>query len=291
MSNKYYSIISIIGLSNVGKSYIFNKLLNKYRSIVNNKTQFTRRLIIEKLYIKNKIILLIDTPGYFFKTKYELHNIMLNYIKKSISISNILLYVTINNYNIFKKDLKFIYKYKKEFLKKKMLLIIFNNNINKKIYNFYIKFFNRNNIIIINYNEINIYDKLIKKIYNLINNEEKIYNNISFNLNKNKFFISEIIRDYIYKIYNKEIPYSCEIQIEDYILKGEKIYIYSIIYLEKISQKKILIGSYGKSINLLSLLIRKRIKRIYNINNVYIKFIFKIKKWKNNKNYLKLFVY
>ncbi|WGH25372.1 MAG: GTPase Era [Candidatus Shikimatogenerans bostrichidophilus] len=289
--NKFNSIISIIGLSNVGKSFLFNKILNNYKSIINKKFQFTRKLIIDILHIKNKKNLLIDTPGFLFKKKYKLHFFMLKCIKESINLSNIILYVTQNKQILLKKDIYFLSKYKNNLKNKKKFLIIFNNNNKTKIDLLYLKFFKIDNIIIIPNNKKKIYKNLIKKIYKYINKKKiysSFYNDYLYNEN---FFISEIIRGYIYKIYKKEIPYSSEIYINKMLKDKDYVYINSLIYLEKKSQKKIFIGYKGKNINLLSYLIRKKIKIIYNVKKVYIKFNIFIIKWKNNNKYLKLFQY
>ncbi|WGH25185.1 MAG: GTPase Era [Candidatus Shikimatogenerans bostrichidophilus] len=289
--NKFNSIISIIGLSNVGKSFLFNKILNNYKSIINKKIHFTRKLIIDILPIKETTNLLIDTPGFLFKRKYKLHFFMLKIIKKSINLSNIILYVTQNKKRYLKKDIYFISKYKEQLKNKTKFLIVFNNTNKKKINLLYLKFFKIDNIIIIPNNKKHIYKELIKTIYKKIN-KNKIYSDFYYdNLYNQTFFISEIIRGYIYKIYKKEIPYSSEIYINKILKNKNYIYIDSLVYLEKKSQKKIFIGYRGKNINLLSYLIRKKIKKIYHIKKVYIKFDFFIIKWKNNNKYLKLFQY
>ncbi|MDH3004193.1 MAG: hypothetical protein NHG00_00005, partial [Candidatus Shikimatogenerans sp. JK-2022] len=105
------------------------------------------------------------------------------------------------------------------------------------------------------------------------------------------YYLSDIIRSYIYNIYNKEIPYSCEIYINNIYIINYIYNIYITIYLERISQKIIFIGYKGNKINYLSNLIKNKFKKIYNIKNIYLKFNFVIIKWKNNKNYLKMLGY
>ncbi|WGH25735.1 MAG: GTPase Era [Candidatus Shikimatogenerans bostrichidophilus] len=287
---KYYnSIISIIGFSNVGKSFLFNKILNKKISIVNKKIQYTRKIIVYDFILNEKKILLIDNPGFIFKKKKYIYKIINQYIYESINISNIILYVTINNKYYLNKD-KFFFYFKKK-IKKNIILIIFNKK--KKIDNFYLKLFIKKNII--NINNINSFFKkknnlLINRINKLTKKKKILFNykyNITYGL---KFNICEIIRNNVYKIYKKEIPYSSEIIIEKFLNLKNKLIIYCIIYLEKISQKKILIGKNGKNINKLSLYSRKYIKKIYK-KKIYIDFIIKIIKWKNNYKYLKFFGY
>ncbi|MDH3004410.1 MAG: 50S ribosome-binding GTPase [Candidatus Shikimatogenerans sp. JK-2022] len=287
MKIKYYNIISLIGISNVGKSYIFNKFFNKKISFTNKKKQFTRQLIINELYINKKKNLIIDTPGYLFKKKYKLHKYMLDLIFKSIYYSNIIIYITINENKYLFKDKKILNKEIKNYINKKKIFLIIYNKKNKKINNFYIKKFNKNILII--KNNINFNKKLNLVLNNLINKKKnkKIYF-IKYNYN-NFFYLNELIRYYIYNIYFKEIPYSIYVNINKIIKKKNKYYIYILIYIERISQKKIFIGLKGKNINLLSYLVRQHIKKIYNINLLYLNFTFKILKWKNNNNIIKIF--
>ncbi|WGH25001.1 MAG: 50S ribosome-binding GTPase [Candidatus Shikimatogenerans bostrichidophilus] len=279
---KYCNIISIIGLSNAGKSYLFNKLLNEKISLTNKKIQFTRKLIFKSFIINKDKYLLIDTPGYILNPKYKLHYIMINLIKYSINISNFIIYVAINN-DI--KNNKYFLKKNIIIKEKKNILIIYNNKKEKKINKFYLNFFKKNRIIILNKSQINN-SLYINKIFTLI---KKVNNNISkFKINYNKnFIIKDIIRYYIYNFYNKEIPYCTDILVNKILKDENKVYIEIIIYIEKLSQLKILIGKKGNKINKLSSFSRFKIKKMLNIKSLYLNIKFKIIKWKNNKYNLK----
>ncbi|WGH27125.1 MAG: 50S ribosome-binding GTPase [Candidatus Shikimatogenerans bostrichidophilus] len=292
--NDYNSIISIIGLSNVGKSLIFNFIIKKNKSIVNNKLQYTRKIILSKLNINNKSILLIDNPGFLIKTKKLLHLLFNKYIYESINNSNILFYVT-NNKN-YKYD---FYYFKKNFFLNKKIILFFLYKKNKIINSLYYKYIKKKNILFLNKKKIinnnNIYYKnIIKIINNNIKNVKNIKFNYKYNIIYNKYFkINEIIRNNIYLLYKKEIPYSTEIIIEKIVKLKNKLNILCLIYLEKKSQIKILIGKNGKMINKLSLNSRNDIKKKYKnkYKLIYIKFYIKINKWTNSYEFLNKFGY
>ncbi|WGH24821.1 MAG: 50S ribosome-binding GTPase [Candidatus Shikimatogenerans bostrichidophilus] len=270
---KFKNIISIIGLTNVGKSYIYNKILGKLKSFIHPKNNFTIDLIYNIFYINNIKNLIIDTPG-FINNKSTIYSIYL--IKKLYNIieySNIIIYVTKNYRDI--NDNIFLTKIKYNFFKKKKILIILNKE-NKKINNIYLKYFNINEIIIINKSK-NIRKTILKKLILLLNTNKE-YNYYFYKYNN--YYIRYLVRNLIFTEFYKEIPYSI-------FIYNIKIINYNIIiYLavEKDSQKRIILGYNLNRINKIKNNILKNISNKYKISNIILKI--KILKWKNNKYFL-----
>ncbi|WGH24635.1 MAG: 50S ribosome-binding GTPase [Candidatus Shikimatogenerans bostrichidophilus] len=277
---KYSNIISIIGLTNVGKSYIYNKILGKYKSYIHKKNNFTINLIYNTIYINKIKNLIIDTPGYnnnnYNKFSYYLRTKILDIIDDS----NIIIYITKNNRYI--KDNIFLKKIRNKINNKKSILIFLNKK-KEKINLIYLKYFKLQNIIIIN-KSIKINKLIINKLAKIINNDKK-YNYYFYE--DNKYYIIDSIRNLIYTEYYKEIPYSIFIYNIN-IIKYKFLYkIIIYIVIEKESQRKILIGYNMNKINVIKKKIRKLIDIKYKIKNIRLEFNIKILRWKNNNLFLK----
>ncbi|WP_212113128.1 GTPase Era [Candidatus Shikimatogenerans silvanidophilus] len=291
--------ISIIGNPNAGKSTLINSLVKKKISIVTNKAQTTRKKIIGIINKNNYQLIFEDTPG-IIKVKYLLHKIMYSYIKESIYSSDLILYVVSIEKKYYFYDFNIINILKK----KKIPLLILINKIDKiknekqleNIIFFYHKIFPENEILpISSLKNINI-DLIIYKILKIIKFKNYLqYDDKNLITNQSLYFIcSELIREKIFFIYKKEIPYSTEVTIEKIEKKDKKIFIYSLIYIERKSQKKILISYKGKNIKKLINFSKIDIqKNIFNNNfKVKLKINIKIiKDWKLNINILKYFKY
>lgn len=244
--------VSIIGNPNSGKSTLLNALIGTNLSIVTKKIQTTRHRIFGIYNEKNYQIIFSDTPG-FVESNYRLHQKMMNSVKESLRDSDVIIFI--NAINELKKN------------NNKILNQLINLN-NIPIIILINKIDLINNLLIlqknINYWNHQIPNSLIlsisalKKInLNLIINEIKKYIPESppfFNKNQitnrsQRFFANEIIRKYILINYKKEIPYCVEVVTEFFNEKNSNIEIHAIIYVERDSQKGIIIGYKGHSIN------------------------------------------
>ncbi len=279
--------IAIIGKSNVGKSTLFNKLINKKISITSKKKNTTKKYIIGINTIKNNQYIYIDTPGInnyikFKKLLYNINNILKKYIniKKKINLIIILI-----EKNIFFYEKKIINKI--NFIKIPIIILI--NKIDK------IK--NKKNILPLikkiknNIKHKNIIPicikkkKYIKYLQNIINNflikSQHYFKKKIKTIHNSKFIIKEIIREKFFKFTGDEIPYSISIKIKKIInLKNKKI-IFCNINIKKKQHYNIIIGKSGNKIKYISYLSKKDIKKYFNYKKkikLYIH-IKKNKKW------------
>lgn len=277
---QFNNIITIIGLTNVGKSYLYNKILNKFKSMLTIKNFFTYDLIFSFFDLKKNKNLIIDTPGY--------RNNVINYFNKitkkkiflSIDLSNIIIYVTKNNRD--RRDLCFLKKIKKKLYKKKFFLVVLNKD-KSKVSSIYLKFFKISQILIVET------PKNIKKnLYNILGeslNNKKVLNYTYFNFRN--YFLRDIVRLFIYKNYKKEIPYSIFIYLIKVFKNNNNYSILIKLAIESESKKKIFLGYNDNRISTLKNEVIDFLNKIYKIKIVSLDFIIKTLKWKNNKFFLK----
>ncbi len=276
--------VSIIGRSNVGKSTLFNKLINKKISIISKRKNTTKKYILGINTIKNNQYIYIDTPGFnsyksFKKIFYKTYSFLnKNNLKNKIN----LIIIIIENKNFFYEK-KII---KKINIKNIPLLILINKMDkikNKKIILPFIKIL-KNDIKYKDIIPITIKKKkYIKYLQNIINNfliESKHYFKKKIKTIHNiKFIIKEIIKEKILKFIREEIPYSVLIKIKKIINLKKKKIIFCNIYTKKKRHINIIIGKSGKNIKYINNLSEIDIKRYYN-NKKKIKLFIHIKnKW------------
>jgi GTP-binding protein Era len=287
--------VAIVGRPNVGKSTLINILLNRKISIVSKKPQTTRHKILAILTDSDSQIIFIDTPG-LFKPKYELHRLMQHNITTAFAEADLILMLV--DCRSFPKDdeLKFI----QDILSKnKKLTILAINKIDliKKsrllpLIDFYSKLYEFKEIIPISAlcnDGIDILLSCIKN--NLPEVPEKFYPEDFITDKPKEFFIEEFVREKIYDLCYKEIPYGTSVKVEDIKANNAKLYISAIIYIEKESQKGILIGKSGGMIKEIRNQAKVEIEKFLQ-QQVYLDLWVKVKKaWRKNLNYLKEFGY
>ncbi|MCV2529002.1 MAG: GTPase Era [Candidatus Lightella neohaematopini] len=259
----YYGIVIIIGRVNVGKSTILNKLIKKKLSIISHKICTTQTNIIGIYNNDNYQIMFIDTPG----INTNVTNI--NDIRKQYNIIHTVDLVLLIVSNYWTKYEELILDYLKQVNKSTLLIInkidLFNNKNNLLPYlSFLNKKYNFSSIIPIcakRKNDVNI---LLKTIYNYIPCGEPKFPNYMITNQSYKFILSELIREKIVKFLNKELPYTTKVEVI-YINESKSIYnIFAIIYVKKISQKKIIIGNNGYLIKKINSYAKKSIEIFLN---------------------------
>ncbi len=280
MNNEKLSIISIIGKTNVGKSTLFNKLINKKLSITSKKKNTTQKSLIGIKNKNNKQFIYIDNPGLnnnINVIKY-IKNII-KYIKNNLLNNNINLFIIIIEKKLDYNEIKII-----KFIKKiKIPLIILINKIDKlknkeillKIIK-KIKNLNINNIIPTNFKKKkHIY--YVKRIINkfLINKKHLFKKNILTNRN-NEYIIKEIIREKVFRLTGDELPYKLKFKIKNIHKNNNIMYIECYIIIFKKQYIKILIGKKGNKINKIIYLSKINIEKYFN-NKYKINLIIKIK--------------
>ena len=284
--------VNIIGNPNVGKSTLMNALIGQNLSIITNKAQTTRHRIKGILSDENYQIVFSDTPG-IIKPAYKLQESMMQYVKSAFQDADVILYVVeIGEQGLKDKDIF------EKIKKLKIPLIILLNKIDLvtqekvliEIENWKNKFSNAAILPISALNGFNI-NEIINSIVELLPFSPPYYSKEEVTDKSERFFVEEIIREKILKHYKKEVPYSVEISVEEFIEEDEIVRIRAIIYVLRESQKAILIGHKGLGLKRIGSESRKDIEKMKN-KKVFLTTPIKVKKdWRNNSSQLKKFGY
>jgi len=284
--------VNIIGNPNVGKSTLMNALIGQNLSIITNKAQTTRHRIKGILSDENYQIVFSDTPG-IIKPAYKLQESMMQYVKSAFQDADVILYVVeIGEQGLKDKDIF------EKIKKLKIPLIILLNKIDVvtqekvliEIENWKNKFSDAVILPISALNRFNI-NEIINSIVELLPFSPPYYSKDEVTDKSERFFVEEIIREKILKHYKKEVPYSVEISVEEFIEEDEIVRIRAIIYVLRESQKAILIGHKGLGLKRIGSESRKDIEKMIN-KKVFLTTPIKVKKdWRNNSSQLKKFGY
>ena len=284
--------VNIIGNPNVGKSTLMNALIGQNLSIISNKAQTTRHRIKGILSDENYQIVFSDTPG-IIKPAYKLQESMMQYVKSAFQDADVILYVVeIGEQGLKDKDIF------EKINKLKIPLIILLNKIDLvtqekvliEIDNWKNKFSDAVILPISALNRFNI-NEIINSIVELLPFSPPYYSKEEVTDKSERFFVEEIIREKILKHYKKEVPYSVEISVEEFIEEDEIVRIRAIIYVLRESQKAILIGHKGLGLKRIGSESRKDIEKMIN-KKVFLTTPIKVKKdWRNNSSQLKKFGY
>lgn len=297
MNNKV-GYVSIIGLPNVGKSTLLNAILKQKISIVTAKPQTTRKKILGILTESNYQIIFLDTPG-IVKPAYLLHEKMLEEVNESIKDADVIVMIFDVSSEGKIKESEENEIIKELIAQNKKPIILALNKVDsikqeqaKQLVNHYesLKKFKAVIPIAASLN-FNI-DRLIQEIVELLPAGEKYYPDDIISEASERFFVSEIIREKIFELYEDEIPYSTEVIIADFKERTTgKDFISAEIIVERDSQKPIIIGKDGKAIKKLGEVARKAIEEFLQ-KEVYLELRVKVKeKWRSNEKMLKYFGY
>ncbi|KXK53441.1 MAG: GTP-binding protein Era [Chlorobi bacterium OLB5] len=289
---KFSGFVSIIGAPNAGKSTLLNAVLGEKLSIVTSKPQTTRNRITG-IYSKDNIqIIFTDTPG-ILEPKYMLQQFMKKEIESGVKDSDIILLITdAGKYD--RAKLSELYSaYEKQFNDCKVFCILNKiDSIRKEeilmIIGDIAENFRFDEIIPVsalkNFNT----DELLKTIIKYLPQHEFYFESGYITSQPEKFFVSEIIRRNILKLYSDEIPFSVYVDIEEFKEREKgKDYISASVITERETQKSILIGEAGSKIKLLGERSRKNIEEFLG-REVFLDLFVKVKKdWKNDEEFLK----
>jgi len=240
--------ISIVGKPNVGKSSLMNKLMGESLSIISAKAQTTRHRIMGILNGENYQLVYSDTPG-ILEPKYSLHEAMMNFVKVSLEDADaVLLVVALED----KYEPELFERFKK--FKTPVLLVI--NKIDKakgsqvvdKAAYWKELLPSIREIVPLSAKTGENVDQLLPKLLELVPEHPPFFPQDEFTDRTERFFASEIIREKIFTNYEQEIPYSTEVSIESFKEEQGIIRIRAVIYVERQSQKGIVIGQAGSSL-------------------------------------------
>lgn len=284
--------VNIVGNPNVGKSTLMNLLVGERISIATFKAQTTRHRIMGIVNTDDMQIVFSDTPG-VLKPNYKLQESMLDFSKSALTDADVLLYVT----DVIEKSDK-----NQDFIDKVNLLdipvlLLINKidlttqeNLEKTVAEWHALIPKAEILPISAKAKFNI-QPLMKRIKELIPDSPPFFEKDQLTDKPARFFVSEIIREKILLYYDKEIPYSVEVLVESFKEEQKTIHISSVIYVERESQKGIIIGREGKALKKVSTEARKELERFFN-KSIYLDVFVKVDKdWRNSDKELRNFGY
>ena len=284
--------ISIIGNPNVGKSTLLNALIGTDLSIITSKAQTTRHRILGILNDKDYQMVFSDTPG-VIKPLYEMQNSMMSFVKESLNDADILiLVVTVDNIKL--KEEKLFDRIKKS---KAPLLILINkidlsnqDEIEKNVTHWK-AIFPKAGIYPISALKGFFVNELKNIILSYLPYSPPFFPKDQLTDKPERFFVNEAIRKQILLRYEKEIPYSVEVNTEEFHENQKIIKIRSVILVERDSQKGILIGHKGESLKKVGIGARISLQDFFG-KKIHLELYVKVSKnWRSNNSMLKRFGY
>ena len=282
--------VNIVGNPNVGKSTLMNQLVGERISIATFKAQTTRHRIMGIVNTDDMQIVFSDTPG-VLKPNYKMQEMMLAFSESALADADVLLYVTdvIENPE---KNIDFLEKVKK--MKIPVLLLI--NKIDqsdpKKLGDIVEKWHsllpNAEILPISAKNKFGM-DMLLKRIKELLPESPAFFDKDQLTDKPARFFVSEIIREKILLYYDKEIPYAVEVRVERFKEDDTRIHINAVIYVERDSQKGIIIGHQGVALKKVNTESRKALEKFFG-KKIFLETFVKVDKdWRSSQRELDAF--
>lgn len=285
--------VNIVGNPNVGKSTLMNSLVGERISIITSKAQTTRHRIMGIVNTDDMQIVYSDTPG-VLSPNYKLQESMLNFSQSALVDADILLYVT-DVVEMPTKNQGFLDRVASQsvpvlLLINKVDLLKDQKDLERLVEEWHSLLPNAEIIPVSAQYKFNL-DYLLKRIQELLPPSPPFFEKDSLTDKPARFFVTEIIREKILQIYDKEIPYAVEVAVEQFKEDERHIHIMAIIYVERDSQKGIVIGKGGSALKKVGTLARKDIEAFFE-KKVYLELYVKVEKdWRNKENKLKSFGY
>lgn len=294
--------VNIVGNPNVGKSTLMNQLVGERISIATFKAQTTRHRIMGIVNTDDMQIVFSDTPG-VLKPNYKLQESMLAFSESALADADVLLYVT-DVVEKPEKNMEFLEKVQK--MKTPVILLI--NKIdelkvegkskkdssqqllNSLVEKWHSLLPNAEILPISAKNKFGV-DVLLKRIQELLPESPAYFDKDQLTDKPARFFVSEIIREKILLYYDKEIPYSVEVSVESFKETEKNIHIRAIIYVERDSQKGIIIGHQGVALKKVGAESRKALERFFD-KPIFLETFVKVDKdWRSSQRELNHFGY
>lgn len=284
--------VNIVGNPNVGKSTLMNQLVGERISIATFKAQTTRHRIMGIVNTDDMQIVFSDTPG-VLKPNYKMQEMMLAFSESALADADILLYVT-DVVEDAEKNQDFLEKVRKMTIPVLLLINKIDESNQKQLGNIVAKWHkllpNAEILPISAKNKFGT-DMLMKRIRELLPESPAYFDKEQLTDKPAKFFVSEIIREKILRYYDKEIPYSVEVVVERFKEDGKKIHINAVIYVERDSQKGIVIGHQGVALKKVSTEARKGLERFFD-KTIFLEIFVKVDKdWRSSQRELTNFGY
>ena len=284
--------VNIVGNPNVGKSTLMNQLVGERISIATFKAQTTRHRIMGIVNSDDAQIVFSDTPG-VLKPNYKLQESMLAFSESALQDADILLYVTdvIENPE---KNMDFLEKVRKMTIPVLLLINKIDQTDQKKLGDIVEKWHTLlpdAEILPISAQNKFGTEILMKRIKELLPDSPPFFDKDQLTDKPARFFVSEIIREKILLYYDKEIPYSVEVKVDDFKEEEKRIRIHAVIYVERDTQKGIIIGHQGVALKKMSTEARKSLEKFFG-KSIFLETFVKVDKdWRSNKRELDNFGY
>ena len=284
--------VNIVGNPNVGKSTLMNQLVGERISIATFKAQTTRHRIMGIVNTDDMQIVFSDTPG-VLKPNYKMQEMMLAFSESALADADVLLYVTdvIENPE---KNIDFLQKVKK--MKIPVLLLINKidqsdpNKLGDIVEKWHSLLPNAEILPISAKNKFGV-DMLLKRIKELLPESPAFFDKDQLTDKPARFFVSEIIREKILLYYDKEIPYAVEVRVERFKQDDTRIHINAVIYVERDSQKGIIIGHQGVALKKVNTESRKALEKFFG-KKIFLETFVKVDKdWRSSQRELDAFGY
>ena len=284
--------VNIIGNPNVGKSTLMNAMVGERLSIITSKAQTTRHRIFGIVNDENYQIVFSDTPG-IIKPAYELQSSMMDFVKTAFTDADVLIYMV----EVGEKELKDEAFFNKIIHAKVPVLLLLNkiDKSNQELLEQQVHWWKEKvpNAEICpisaleNFNVENVYNRIIE----LLPESPPFYPKDQLTDKTERFFVNETIREKILLNYDKEIPYSCEVETEEFKEEENIIRIKSVIMVERETQKGIIIGHKGSALKKVGIQAREDLEQFF-AKKIHLELFVKINKdWRNSAYQLKRFGY
>ena len=284
--------VNIVGNPNVGKSTLMNALVGEKISIITSKAQTTRHRILGIVNGEDFQIVYSDTPG-VLKPNYKMQEAMLEFSKSALTDADVLLYVT-DVVDRPEKNAKFV---KMVNASSAPVILVINKidqidqeQLEKKVEEW-------KNIIpraeilpMAALHKFNL-EPLLRRIKELLPESPPFFDKDQLTDKPARFFVTEIIREKILLNYDKEIPYSVEVEVERFKEEENIIRINALIYVERDSQKGIIIGHEGKALKRVATDARRELEKFFG-KKIFLEIYVKVDKdWRNSDRQLRRFGY
>jgi len=291
MSHKA-GFVNIIGNPNVGKSTLMNAFVGERLSIITSKAQTTRHRILGIVNGDDFQVILSDTPG-IIKPAYEMQKSMMDFVKSAFEDADVLIYMV----EIGEKELKDEDFFKKIIHAKIPVLLLLNKidksnqeQLEEQIELWKEKVPNAEIYPISALENFNV-KEVFARILELLPESPAYYPKDALTDKPERFFVNETIREKILLNYDKEIPYSVEIETEEFIEDDKIIRIRAVIMVERDSQKGIIIGHKGEALKRVGMQSRQDLEKFFG-KQIHIEMFVKVNKdWRSNQFQLRRFGY
>ena len=292
MENHKSGFVNIVGSPNVGKSTLMNAMLGEKLSIVTSKAQTTRHRILGIVNEPEYQVVFSDTPG-VVNAAYKMHEAMMGYVNSSLKDADILLFIT-DPYESEMNHTETLMKIQKMTIPVFCLVnkidLVDQALVEERMAYWQEQLPSAEIVPISALHAFNL-EKIWAHIIDLLPVSPPYYDKEEISNRPVRFFVSEIIREKIFELCKKEIPYSSQVEVDTYLDEGNIIRIRAIIIIERDSQRGIIIGKGGEMLKRIGTNARKDLEKFLD-KKVFLETYVKVDKdWRTSDSKLKKYGY